>query len=189
MACSINIRSDNESADAIRSLWTECSILEDVPSMSALDYPPHITLAVYDSIDRRALLNAYSSVFANASQIPVRFERLGHFVAPHAIILWAAPALPRSVWSMHARIHQLLDAELCRPSYRPETWAPHCSLATAVDLSRKAEAIDIATRPIEPFEVVFDVADCASFAPVKVIEQRKLPAEPESGFADTMDDE
>ena len=151
MALSINIRSDNASANAVRSLWTQCSILEESPSMSALDYPPHITLAVYDNIDHEALLIAYRSVFANASQIPVRFERLGHFVAPHAIILWAAPALPRSVWSMHARIHQLLDAELCRPSYRPETWVPHCSLATAIDRSRKSEAIDIATRPIEPF--------------------------------------
>jgi hypothetical protein len=39
---------------------------------------------------------------------------------------------------------------------------------------RRAEAAAFAARPIQAFEVVFDVADCVSFPPVAVIEERPL---------------
>jgi len=176
MSYSINLRSDNDSGDAIRSLWSECGVLENSPSMPALNYPPHITLAVYDDIGEQELVHAFDLAIAGTTQITSRIERLGYFEAPHAIILWAAPTLPAEVYSLHARVHSLLDARLCRPNYRPGTWVPHCSLATSIDLSRKAESIDLANRSIEPFKVVFDVADCASFSPVEVVHEKKLPA-------------
>ena len=64
---------------------------------------------------------------------------------------------------------------MCRPHYRPGTWVPHCSLATNIDPAREAEAIEVASRPIKPFDVVFDAADCASLVPVEVLYQKRLP--------------
>jgi len=177
MPYSINLRSDNDSGDAIRSLWRKCGLLESSPSMPALNYPPHITLAVYDDIEEHELFGAFDLAIADITQITSSVERLGYFEAPHAIILWAAPMLPTKVHSLHARVHSLLDTDRCRPNYRPGVWVPHCSLATSIDLSRKAEAIDIANHSIEPFKVVFDVADCASFLPVEVVHEKELPAD------------
>ena len=59
MAYALNIRSDNQTSTPIKTLWDECGVLEDPPSMVNLAYPPHITFAIYDEID---------PVFANLEQ-------------------------------------------------------------------------------------------------------------------------
>ena len=58
MPFGINLRSDHQSADSIRSLWQMCNVLQESPSMAALGYPPHITLAVYDNIETNLLFDA-----------------------------------------------------------------------------------------------------------------------------------
>jgi 2'-5' RNA ligase len=174
MAYAISIRSENETSRPIRELWRTCSALEDSPSMEALMYAPHITFAVYDEIDPRRLFEIVDSVFRDFESVTIRFDKLGYFEAPHALILWAAPALPSRVHGAYERIHSKIDAELCRPNYRPGKWTPHCSLALSVDLSRKKQALALAARTIAPFEVSFDTADCVSFLPVKVLHERAL---------------
>jgi len=173
MAYAINIRSENESSEPIRSLWRECGLLEDHPSMEALNYPPHLTMAVYDDIDVAELFNALNVAFELMPKITIRFEELGYFETPQAIILWAAPILPSKVVAAHNRIHQLVDIDLCRPNYRIGNWVPHCSLATKIDKSRREAAIALSKMSIKPISVEFDVADCASFMPVEVL--REIP--------------
>ena len=174
MAYALNIRSDNNSSDPIRLLWEECGSLEEQPSMEALSYPPHITLAIYDDVRLTDLFEAFDSAFATLSKVKIRFDAIGYFEAPHAFILWANPNLPSSITSIHEHIHKHIDVKLCRPVYRPESWVPHCSLATSIDPSRKEEAMAIVHRSIEPIEVEFDVADCASFIPVEVLREKVL---------------
>ena len=174
MPYSINIRSDSVSSAPIRTLWKECALLEDQPSMESLNYPPHLGLAVYDDIDETVLFDAFDAAFANMSKVIVRFEKLGYFEAPDRIILWADPVLPSVISGLHGRIHKLINADLCRPNYRPGAWVPHCSLAIAIDRSRRDAAITLSRQSIAPIEVEFDVADCASFLPVEVVREKAL---------------
>jgi 2'-5' RNA ligase len=142
--------------------------------MDALAYPPHITLAIYDNIHLTDLVAVFDSAFACLRKTKVRFGKLGCFETPDALILWAEPTLPGSIRSIHDHIHRSIEVNLCRPAYRPESWVPHCSLATAISPSRKQEAMAIVRRSIEPIEVELDVADCVSFMPVEVIREREL---------------
>lgn len=174
MAYAISVRSDNGSSRAIRSLWKTCSVLEVLPSMEALKYAPHITFAIYDDIGLPKLFDVVDSAFENLDRITVRFDRLGYFEAPNAIILWAAPVLPAIAYSVYAHIHSKVDINLCRPNYRPGSWVPHCSLALSIDLARKEDAIALVHQSIEPVEVIFDVADCVSFLPVEVLHEKPL---------------
>jgi 2'-5' RNA ligase len=176
MPYAINIRSDDSTSDPIRSLWEQCAFLEESPSMAALNYPPHLTLAVYDEIDPDALSDALDASVGDLEATSVRFEQLGCFQTPETIVLYAAPSLPPAVTKFHERIHSLIGAERCRMNYRPGVWVPHCSLAIAIDRSRREAAIGLAASKIEPFEVLFDVADCARFVPVEVLHQRTLLA-------------
>ena len=176
MAYAINIRSDDASSSVIRALWGKCSALEDSPSMEALNYPPHITLAIYDDIGVDTLIATVESVFEGVERMRIRFDKLGYFEGPDAIILWAAPVLPDVARRVHERIHSEIDPGLCRPHYRPGSWLPHCSLALTVNPGRKKEALSMVEKPIEPMEVVFDVADCASFLPVHVLHEKVLGA-------------
>ena len=50
MAFAISLKATNDTADPIRELWEEVAQLESRPSIAALDYLPHLTLAVYDDI-------------------------------------------------------------------------------------------------------------------------------------------
>jgi hypothetical protein len=174
MAYAINIRSDNNSSKPIRALWKTCGALEHSPSMEALQYAPHITFAVYDDIDLSRLFGVFDSAVLGLGSVTVRFEKLGYFEALNGIILWAAPTLPERLWSVYDHIHSEIDVDLCRPNYRPGTWVPHCSLALSVGLEKKQQALAIVGQSIEPIEVVFDTADCASFLPVKVLHEKLL---------------
>ena len=174
MAFAVNLRSDDASADSIRLLWETCGALEASPSMVAMQYPPHITLAIYDEISTGNLFAGLSATVKHLSTMTIRFESLGYFEAPYGIVLWAAPSVPQQVINAHESLHMELGVEPCRENYRPGIWVPHCSLATDIDFSRKDDAIGIVEQGIEPFEVTFDTADCASFMPVRVLKEVKL---------------
>ena len=176
MPYSINLRSDDESSSRIRDLWALCGGLEERPSMRSLGYPPHFTLAVFDEAQEPSLVAAIESLAAARSPVVVRFDRIGHFETPDSIVLWAAPADSKPLTELHGQLHGLIDSAACRSNYRPGVWVPHCSLATAIDLGRRSEAMAVVQTELAPFEVVFDVIDCARFHPVKVIHERALPA-------------
>ncbi len=75
MAFAINIRSDNESANSIRSLWDMCGALERVPSMQSMQYPPHITFAVYDEIEQNDLFAGFDVVMQNLKKLRFGLSR------------------------------------------------------------------------------------------------------------------
>jgi 2'-5' RNA ligase len=174
MPYALNLRCDNDSAYVIRQLWAECSVLEESPSMVGMLYPPHLTLAVYDEVQRENLFAGLDAIAACLSCLSVRFDALGYFRAPDAIVLWASPVLEQDVIEAHAAIHSTIDPNLCRVNYRPGCWVPHCSLATAVSVGREDEARSVAERQIDPFYVTFDAVDCVSFTPVEVLQERRL---------------
>jgi 2'-5' RNA ligase len=171
MPFAINFRSNNESSDNIRRLWAQCATLEESPSMEAMQYPPHLTLAIYDEVERDNLFAGLAAVVDCLNCLTIRFESLGYFRAPYGIVLWALPVLPQAVLDAHAKIHSTINPDLCRFNYRPGNWVPHCSLATAISNEREDDAIAIAESPIDPFEVTFDAVDCASFMPVEVLRE------------------
>lgn len=175
MAYAVSIRSDNDTCEPIRLIWETCGALEASPSMEALNYAPHITLTIYDDMEVSRLLSVFDFAVCRLDRTRIRFESLSYFEDADRIVLWAVPTLPDTIRAVQTLIHSRIDPNLCRPHYRPDSWVPHCSLATTIALSRRAEAIALANRPIEPFEVDFDVADCISFPPVRVLDERDLP--------------
>lgn len=140
-----------------------------------MQYPPHITLAIYDEVPLPDLFAGFDSALKDLNTMTIRFESLGYFETPNAIILWADPILPERAFEAHTSVHSTIDINLCRKNYRPGIWVPHCSLATSIDLARKDEVLAILEQSIDPIEVTFDAADCASFMPVKLLREVRLP--------------
>ena len=174
MPYAINIRSDDPSSHRIRALWQSASAFEKWPTMESLAYPPHITVAIYPEIDVPTLSSALEEAFGGMRKLIIPFRRLGYFESPDAIVLWASPEIPEVFRTAVAKVHTRIGIDRCAPYYRPEAWVPHCSLALSAGLDRRDAAIAFANRPIESFEVVFDLADCVSFLPVKVLQECRL---------------
>ena len=172
MAHAISLKAVNDTADPIRALWQEVARFESRPSMAALGYPPHLTLAVYDDIPLVQVSDALREAFAGRWALRLTFTRLRFFDDP--LVLWVEPSPSADLTSAHARVHACIDPQLCHPRYRPGAWVPHCTLGTQILAKHREEAIAFADRPIPSFEVVFDVADCVSFAPVVVMAEQPL---------------
>ncbi len=173
MAFAINLRSDNASAARLRALWKEAARFEDKPSIESLNYPPHITFAIYEDIELERLRNVARLAFEKQSQITLSFGRIRYFDGS-PLILWAEPSPTPEIRRLHGTIHREISPSLCHMHYRPAAWTPHVSLAVRIREDRRSEALAFCGRPMQPIEVRFDMGDVVSFHPVRVIDQWRL---------------
>jgi hypothetical protein len=90
MPFALGLKSVNASAGAIVSLWDRLSVLEDSPSMRALNHPPHITFAIYDApeVTRVIAIAAMERTARGRTAIAITFNRIRTFDGP-SLILWA----------------------------------------------------------------------------------------------------
>jgi 2'-5' RNA ligase len=126
-------------------------------------------LAVYDDIPPIQVSDALREAFAGKPALHLTLTTMRYFNDP--LVLWAKPSPSADLTSAHARVHACINPRLC---HRLGSWVPHCTLGTAILAQHREEAIAFAARPIQAFEVVFDVADCVSFPPVIVIAEQPL---------------
>ena len=173
MTFAISLKSVNSTADPIRSLWEQVSLYEGAPSMAALDYPPHITLAVYDDVDPALLKAALRRSFTGRPTLRLTFRRLCFFDS-NPLVLWADSSPSPTLAEAYSAVHACIDPAKCHRRYRPGAWIPHCTLGTQIKYEHRAEAVAFTARSIETFDVLFDVADCVSFPPVAVLDEQTL---------------
>lgn len=177
MALAINIRADNKTAGEIERLWDQVAMFEVEPSMRALGYRPHFTFAIYDGtvIDEKSAWDVMLAAIADETQLRIAFNRIRWFEGS-PLVLWAEPEADATLARIHGAISAAIDPAHCRPHYRPGAWTPHCTLGTAITDERRGDAIAFARAFDRSIEVLFDVADCVVFPPVRIIAERKLPS-------------
>ncbi len=177
MPFALGVKSVNASAGAIVSLWDQVSVFEDSPSMRALNYPPHITFAIYDvpEVTREMAVAAMKGVALGRTTIEITFDRIRTFDGPR-LILWAAPEQKEVLFDMHHRIHSVISPEFCVPHYRPGNWVPHCTLAMRIVSERNADALAFAAAFRGAVRVIFDVVDCVALQPLNVVAEAPLNA-------------
>lgn len=163
----ICIAADNDSTAPLRDLWNIVGRWEKSPSMAAMNYPPHITLAIYDDVELGALADVAFGFFERRAAVRLRFEELGSFSAS-PLVVWAKPANTAELKILHRSVHERIDPRLCHDHYRPSNWIPHCTLGNAVTDDNRNAALALVEQPLQPFEVLFDRVDCVTFPPVEV---------------------
>ncbi|MDH2400188.1 2'-5' RNA ligase family protein [Bradyrhizobium sp. SSUT18] len=177
MAIAINIRADGGSASEVEQLWDQVAAFEDEPSMRTLGYRPHFTFAIYDSpeIEEETARQAMLRVAASEVQLRIEFRCVRWFVGP-PLVLWMKPVDDAALRRWHASVSAAIDPAYCRPHYRPGQWTPHCTLGTRIVDERCHDAMAFADSFNRSISVLFDVADCVVFPPVRVIAKQKLRA-------------
>jgi 2'-5' RNA ligase len=159
-------------ARPFRQLVNRVSAFESEPSATILNYPPHLTLARYENIDR-TLLTAGLDAFNGVRRISLVFDRIRVFDS-EPLVLWLSPRQDTALLDVHARLHALIGKLRSDPHYRPGAWQPHCTIASAVSPEQKLAARTFADKPIESFKMTFDIADALEWPPVSQIGSRKL---------------
>jgi 2'-5' RNA ligase len=120
------------------------------------------------------------ALHAELSALPafrLMFTHLTFFERPK-LVFWAAPERSEALLAAHAAIHRRIEPALCHPHYKPDVWTPHCTLAMNIDPANTSKAIARAKQRIDPFDVVFDQADCVEFRPVRIIDDCTLASRP-----------
>lgn len=159
-------------ANPFWELVDKASAFEDAPSIRALGYFPHLTLARCRAIETSRLAAAAETLEGEPA-FALTFERMAVFDT-EPLVLWLKPSRDRRLIDAHARLHALVDPALCDPHYLPERWTPHLTVATAIAATQRDAALDFARRPLAPFTLTFDVAECVSWPPVRVLQTRSL---------------
>jgi 2'-5' RNA ligase len=179
MAIAINLRADDASAGEVERLWDQVAAFEDEPSMRALGYRPHLTFAIYDSpeIEAKTAWEAMLRAVNSDAQLRIAFKRIRWFSGP-PLVLWAEPTSDPALARWHAAIGEAIDPAHCRPHYRPGAWTPHCTLGTRIADAKRDDAIAFARSFDQDITVLFDVVDCVTFPPVRVIAEQRLPPIP-----------
>lgn len=170
----ITLRARN-AANPFWELVDKASAFETTPSIRALGYSPHITLARCPAIETARLIAA-AEVFDGEAAFGLTFERIEAFDT-EPLVLWLKPSGDQRLIDAHARLHAALDPTLCDTHYRPGNWRPHLTIAMAIAASQRQAALDIAKRPFKPFTLTFDVVDCLSWPPVSILQTRRLDQE------------
>ncbi|WP_026783406.1 2'-5' RNA ligase family protein [Pleomorphomonas koreensis] len=172
MPYAISVKSAGVTAANIVRMWDEASVFEPVGSMRELNYPPHLTLAVFPEYPGEfgAII---AEVFSSQDSLRVTFEGVRYF-DNDLLVLWAKPCSNEALLNLHATLHSHIDPLACDEHYRVGRWVPHCSLATRVPQSAKSAAIKWAESKTLDFSVVFDLVDFVEFPPVVVHRELRL---------------
>ncbi|MBB2754980.1 UNVERIFIED_ORG: 2'-5' RNA ligase [Rhizobium aethiopicum] len=173
MPYGISLKCLNETASPVFKLWDEAAAFEETASMRALNYPPHLTLAVYDEFSSDRLAAALERVFRGHSAVTVSFSGASYF-ENEFIVLWARPIADNALFQLHAALQQEIDPAYCHEHYRPGNWVPHCTVAAKVPKAKSEIAINWANENRMQFAVSFDAADCVRFPPVEITSEIAL---------------
>lgn len=172
MPYAISLKCLNDTASPILRIWDEASSFEVSASMANLNYPPHLTLAIFP--DRPGHVGeVLENLFASQPTLSVFFEDVGTF-ENDVVVLWARPRHNASLVELHEKLHRHFDPASCDEHYRPGRWVPHCSLATKVPPSAAKAAMEWARQKRLDFPVEFDAADFVSLPPVLVEREYRL---------------
>ena len=175
MPYALELALDDRSTAVVRTLWRGAADA-GFPSMAESGAHPHVSLAIWDEIDRAAMEDAIGRFAGDTPAVDVVFPTVGSFPTTGAVFL--ALAESPQLREVHARCHRALAA-LGRgawPHYAPGVWVPHCTLA--MDLGAAVARIHAVLQPAPlPLRGRLERAELVEFRPV-----RHLMAAPLAGL-------
>ncbi len=168
MTYAISLRPDSGPSQAVDGVWRRLAAAGVADDMLALNYGPHVTLAVYDELDENEAAAVIKNIAARYSSPLVSISSLGIFPAEKSV-LWAGPTPDKTLLELHADLHRELAAK-CHPHYLPGAWVPHFTLAGYLTSSALAEALAMLAPAWQTVSGRFVRLELVSFPPVEVLQ-------------------
>jgi 2'-5' RNA ligase len=168
-------------AGAIARVATLWDALERDPTLATtrrLGVPPHLSLAVYETLDPSVLLARIEGYVRDLTPAAISFASIGIFANGPAATLFLGPVADRVLLDLHGALHhELADcADRCLAHYRPLRWVPHLTLAQDVSAAALPQAVARLADRMEPFAGVLDTASVIRFPPVEPLARYPLGA-------------
>ncbi len=161
-------------ASIVHRMWqvlAECGLADDI---LALNYHPHVTLAVVDrEISVPKLLDVVSDVCdRQRNVIPISLHGFLTFPGP-ATAICVAPTVSHELTMLHRRTIAALGQENVRDHYRENVWVPHVTLTKAIGTRSQLTACLEVLLPIwQSTEAELSSIEVIRFRPIELIAAR-----------------
>src|SRR3954447_788679 len=129
MAIGVSLWFDEAFEDSVRGVWRAVRDAGVASKLTDGPYRPHVTLGVWDRVDRPEADDALGALTAARVPFGVRFDAFGAFSGPEPG-LGLTPTLTPRLRDLHEAVHASLAAHAYEPTRRrlPEAWNPHCTI-------------------------------------------------------------
>ncbi|MDQ0148301.1 2'-5' RNA ligase family protein [Eubacterium multiforme] len=149
----VDIFLDRKASRYVESIWKALSdngIDSSLSNMEGLS--PHITLAIYDDIDKDKFIAKMKEFKSKINVIDTKFDVLGVFPTTGACI--TTPVVTEELLALHRKYYDYFKEfnSNARAYYLPDNWNPHCSLAMGLDKEKLMDAFKFILNMYEPFE-------------------------------------
>lgn len=149
---------DVDTEREVRRLWRS-TVDAGMPSiLPGLDYPPHMTLALSETLDAPALRNDLLPWLAKQTPLAVRFAALGVFLgegdAEAAAVITLEPVVNRALLDLHEQLYQFISrhGQNIPPYYTPGAWSPHVTVGFRVPPQQIGRQVEVLRENNPPRE-------------------------------------
>ncbi len=172
MPYAVELALDVRAGGAVRDLWRALSDV-GVTWMAQSSAEPHVSLAIWERIERASFETELARFAAETAPIPVTFDGVASFPGS-AIYLRLAPNPP--LLELQRRVHARFAAFGGEPwaYYLPEEWVPHCTLAMEIPHDRTNDALAVARRAPLPLAAALETVAIVEFRPVRELVRYRL---------------
>jgi hypothetical protein len=174
MSYAIELNFDAVGEALVLALWREVAAL-GATSMIGSDSRPHISLAVAESVETRAVAGLLDQ-FANGTKaFPLSLASLGIFPGAEPV-LFLAPKVTAELLQMQRAFLVKFDplAKNIWPYYLPDGWVPHCTLTMGIRPEALGAAYKICGAAVKPLEVRVVGISLIEFHPVRKLHDAAL---------------
>jgi 2'-5' RNA ligase len=142
---SVELYFDPAGEARVRRLWSalaEAGVCSLMPDLGAR---PHLSVAVYASIDAPALEGAIDDFAQVHEGFDLALATTGSFPGTENVV-YVAPVVTPALLSIHAAYHAQVAALglECGAYYRPGHWVPHCTVAMGIDARALERGLSLA---------------------------------------------
>jgi 2'-5' RNA ligase len=172
VAYAVELALDERAGRVVRDVWQELTAV-GVDWMNVSGAEPHVSLAIWDSIERGPFEVELARFARETAPITVTFDAVGSF--PGGAI-YLRTALNSGLAEVQQRAHERLDMLASGPwhYYLPERWIPHCTVAMEFPADRMDRALAIVRRLPLPLTGRLESAALIEFRPVREVARYPL---------------
>ncbi|GKX34043.1 MAG: hypothetical protein MnENMB40S_16610 [Rhizobiaceae bacterium MnEN-MB40S] len=170
MALAVTARLDQEFSDlldGLRSVIQRNSDVEPGPN-----YPPHITLAVFEAdIPADHLTERLSNLCKNMASFSVANSHFGVFPGEPAYV-FLAPVVTKAFLNLHEQVVGALPTKLIHQHHACGSWVPHITLASVRE--NPMEALGTIVCNLNEYRGKVVGLDLVHFPPIEILESFPL---------------
>jgi 2'-5' RNA ligase len=167
MAYAVVFYFDEISEIPILNVWNELGKVNLSSSLHKETIRPHMTLAIYDSINCSECEGEIKHFSAKSGILNIQVDHFGIFPRQSSVI-FIAPPPNNKLMGFQEKIHQILTGNVkgSWEMYQPGNWVPHCTLARDIEKKDFPTAIETCMKMKLPLDLRITRVGVVEFEPI-----------------------